>query len=551
MHLNRQEAMIKTLIPANRGRLLHDAGGFSDYITYKLPADTLRFTDIDHANPQAKLWEISFLRYFKALGRGESNPTILSFLHLEEDAPAFRLFPEGTPVTESGERLTSANSALTYIMRRVVDEGWLRYDDGSWQVTAPDSEADFRTQAEIALGLLASQRRLHLSRGPFLPQPTQLDLTAQPLNAFHHLTPIANCGSLMDMWWREHPLLIFNTTYFLLEDEDYFSHHSGLGEGFNFWVGDGVIRRPPLYRRATLFRDRDGAWHADYFDLADLVITLPGGLRLVPEDVEEMVKTDFSFAVNPGPGSPATTGVALYTRYYGVEFANRVLGATPAAPGRFELTVVDRRVVGWKEDGELVLPQNGFVISFAPGALSVARKADLQRALQVGLAVDYGMAAPRFQGMQQAIQTGPLILRDGEFHLQDRDFVREEQFWFSRTLENGDYQIGVVPTDFDDDLASQHARVGLGVSVEGGLVLAVVAGVSKGVGIPGIDSQGASFEELATLLRDAGAIHAINLDGGGSAQALYLGGRVIAPGERKGLSQVHFDRMIPSVGMVR
>lgn len=539
--------MRKQPISATRGRKHHSEQSFSDYVTYRLPAEALHFADIDHAIPHAKLWEISHFRYFIARKRGEPDPIILAFLRLEEDIPSARLFPNGVPMTEAGERLTSANSALTYIMRRLVSEGWLRYANGNWKIIAPNAPTDFRAQAQITIDLLGSQQRLHLSRGPFNPPPTELDLATRPISAIKHLTPIANCGSLMDVWWRDHPQLIFNTTYFLLEDEDYFSHHSGLGEAFNFWVRDGVIRRPPLYHRAALFRGAGGVWDVESFDLTDLSVELPGGLDLSPSGKSD-TNTDFQFILNPDPDSP--TEIAFYTRYYGVDFADQVLGTTPLAAGRFELTVVDRRVVGWSEGGDLTLPQNGFVVSFAPGVLSPTQQADLQQTLASDLIVTYKMATRQYQGIREAIQTGPCILRDGEFNLSHRDFVREEQFWSSRTLANGNYQIGVVPTDFDDNLASQHPRVGLGVDENGGIVLAAVAGVSKGVGIPGIDGQGASFEELAIILRDAGAIHAINLDGGGSAQVLQQGGRAIVPGERKGQVQIHFDRMVPAVGIV-
>ena len=42
----------------------------------------------------------------------------------------------------------------------------------------------------------------------------------------------------------------------------------------------------------------------------------------------------------------------------------------------------------------------------------------------------------------------------------------------------------------------------------------------------------------------------MNLDGGGSTQAYYMGGLAIVPGERRGLPMIHYARMIPSVGVV-
>jgi exopolysaccharide biosynthesis protein len=45
-------------------------------------------------------------------------------------------------------------------------------------------------------------------------------------------------------------------------------------------------------------------------------------------------------------------------------------------------------------------------------------------------------------------------------------------------------------------------------------------------------------------------VDAVNLDGGGSTQAYYLGGEIIGSGDRRGLPQVRYERMIPSVGLV-
>jgi exopolysaccharide biosynthesis protein len=56
--------------------------------------------------------------------------------------------------------------------------------------------------------------------------------------------------------------------------------------------------------------------------------------------------------------------------------------------------------------------------------------------------------------------------------------------------------------------------------------------------------------ELADLLAEAGAVDAINLDGGGSTQLFYMGGLATVPGNRYGIPGVHFERMVPSVGVL-
>jgi len=69
--------------------------------------------------------------------------------------------------------------------------------------------------------------------------------------------------------------------------------------------------------------------------------------------------------------------------------------------------------------------------------------------------------------------------------------------------------------------------------------------------IPGVDSHGATLTELADLLAQAGAVDAINLDGGGSTQLFYLGGLTTPAGGRYGMPGVHFERMVPVAGVLR
>ena len=75
-------------------------------------------------------------------------------------------------------------------------------------------------------------------------------------------------------------------------------------------------------------------------------------------------------------------------------------------------------------------------------------------------------------------------------------------------------------------------------------------GANHGLAVDGVDSIGATLGEVAQLLKKAGALNAVNLDGGGSTQAYYMGGRALIPGDRRGLHQVHYERMVPSVGVL-
>ncbi|NLG73646.1 MAG: phosphodiester glycosidase family protein [Chloroflexi bacterium] len=525
--------------------ITHADGSFSEVITFDLPADRLVFRDICQSDRGVRLNESADFRWLKAVKRGADRPMVVAFNRLERDEPLSRSLPELDPGTEDGEVLLSTNSFLTYVLRKAFEQGWVRIKGGQWQPAVPADQQVWQKRLQACLDLSGPDGIL-FSRGPFLPVPEDVDFSQDQLDVQHDLAPVDRFGFLVDEYWRSRPRLIFNTSYFLLEDEDYFSFHSGMGEAYNLWVGDGVVERPPLYRRGAFFQKADGRWEVGSFDLNDLAIILPENIELAPAGMAQ--GEQIPFLLNPQvPGD-----VNLYTRYFGAENgAQKLPGRTLEQAGALELLVVDRRIVSWKRGGRLELPQNGFAISFSPGALSAAVEARLLAALKANITLSYRFVRPEYVGIREAIQTGPVLVKDGAPYLTNRDVVREEQFWPSRMID-GQRVMGVVPTDFDSRLDSaRHPRAALGVRPDGSPVLVMVEGVSKGGGIAGKDSMGATLTELAGYLIQAGAQQAVNLDGGGSAQALLYGGRAITPGERRGFERVSFDRMVPSVGIIR
>ncbi|MDH7486444.1 MAG: phosphodiester glycosidase family protein [Anaerolineae bacterium] len=514
-------------------------GTFSDYTAVRFSPAGFRFLDIDQQEPQVKLKDAGYLRWVKALGRGATAPRIVAFLRLERDRAVGELFPGLQSHTEAGEELLSANSLITHTLRTLLACGWLRCDGGRWQPIVPARESAWRQRGQAVLSLLEGEKRLHLELGPGVRPPDRV--TFDGFDALKDLIPVGRLGFPRELVWRERPRLLFNTAFFLLEHHDFFSFHSALGEPYGLFVEEGIIRRPPLYRRAALCQRGDGSWQAALFSMADLEITLPDGTRLIcAEEQGSGEARERRFSLN------APAEVTLYTRAYGLASQGRVPGCTPAEPGRVELTVIERRVVGWKADGGLDIPQNGFVLSFAPGVL----KAESLAALRARPRVSYRFLRPEHQGIVQALQAGPLLLQGGRSALTPTRLA-EEEFWVDRPGDDGSVHIGIVPTEFPDDVdRTRAARIGLGVDGEGQLAVVAVAGAEKGARLAGVDSQGATLAELTALLAEAGALEAINLDGGGSTQLFFLGGLTIAAGGRLGLPGVHYERMVPSVGLL-
>ena len=531
--------MSPSTVTAINHRRQHPDGAFSDVVTFRFPPHALRLLDVDQGQETVKLRDIAHYRYVKALERGQQSPTIVTFSHLRQDQPVAQRFPGLSYTTEDGERLLSANSFITYTMRTLFRRGWICYDDGRWWLAVPDNQPQWQQRAGAVLQHLLALDHLYLET----ERETSLDFTHLPFSVDQDLVPVAGCAFLDDIARRLQADLAFNSAFFLLEHDDIFNRHSALCEAHSFWMHDGVIQRPPLFRRGAIWQHQDGRWQIGLLSLEDLRILLPNGLRLVHCN-SPLSHGDLPFTLDDqGPSA-----VTLYTRHYGVAGQGRVLGRTPLHKGRLELTVVDRRIVGLKQDGNLTLPHNGFVISFAPGPLALD---ELETTLQHDLSLGYQFTAPHHQTVQQGLQTGPILLQGGQSPLTNGYLERVEQFWPSRTLPSGEWQIGVVPTSYKTDVDRTRAgRAGIGIDGDGSLILVMVAGVNDGMGIAGADSSGATLGELAHLLQEAGAQSALNLDGGGSTQAIYHGRQALVPGDRRGTPGHPYRRMIPSAGIV-
>jgi hypothetical protein len=527
-------------IEKTQNRIHWGDGTFSDYTLLRFPSADFRFLDIDQQDPQVKLRDAAYLRWVKAIARGETAPCIVAFLRLEQDRPVSKLFPDLHCHTEAGEELLSANSLITHTLRTLLGRGWLRYKRGCWQVAAPDREAAWRQRGEAVLALLEREGRLRLELGPgvHLPDTVAFDDFAVSLN----LIPVGRQAFPRDLVWRERPRIAFNTAFFLLEHNDFFSFHSALGEPFGLFVQDGIIRRPPLYRRGALFQRPNGQWQTGVFSLEDVSLALPDGTVLACEShllQRASGSRVLPFALN------TQARVTAYTRLYGTASEGRVLGRTPIANGRVELTIIDQRVVGWKAGGGLDIPQNGFVLSFAQGVLAP----EVLPALCARPVVSYRFVREECQDIVQALQVGPLLVQGGR-SVTTPTRLSEEEFWVDRLDDDGRVEIGVVPTEFPDDVDKTRAgRVGLGVDQEGKLVVVGAPGVERKAKHLESDSHGVTLAELADLLADAGAAEAVNLDGGGSTQVFFLGGLATVAGGRLGQPGVQYERMVPSAGV--
>jgi hypothetical protein len=116
--------------------------------------------------------------------------------------------------------------------------------------------------------------------------------------------------------------------------------------------------------------------------------------------------------------------------------------------------------------------------------------------------------AARAWAVRDALGAGPALLRDGRIQV-----TADEEVFFGTTIPQ------------------VHPRTAAGRTANGALILMVVDGRQP-------ESRGVSLEELASLMRDAGAVDAINLDGGGSSALVVNGVLLNRPQGRREERQV-------------
>lgn len=293
--------------------------------------------------------------------------------------------------------------------------------------------------------------------------------------------------------------VLVNTHFFVLEPVELDSPHTAIGDPVGMLARAGVVLRPPAVGRAVLVETGTG-WSVR---------------QLGPEDVELRLGSDGSL-----PAGQV-----------------RLLGRGAAAPGRdagLEACLQGRWAMAVSEEGGMAVPHGGLLARWEGSPTDAVRRA-LQRAEPVSYRI------PSLPDLITAVQAGPELLRSGEVVVSEEQLEREG---LPSPAAGAVSAPLAFPTDVDRTPA---ARVGIGVTVDGGLVVAVVEGASSVARTSASDSRGCTLTELAELLRGAGAVDALNLDGGGSAQAFLGSGALMVPADTRRSAGATFDRPVPVV----
>ena len=497
----------------------------------KIAADQLKFEDLHPMSSYVRQQDIARMYYARALARGDESPHILTWTAMQTDRRASQLFPDLSYTTDEGEALISANSFITYVLRKLLAEGWLQLheyisDTYEWKVEIPPEQSEWRARADAITRWLEASIQLdfypNVERGSYEPR------VFSPFNVAQNFVRIGRCDFMRHFVQNHERKAVFNTSHFLHEHDDLISHHSGYGDAVGLMVTANSILRPPVYRRGALLYDGEG-WRIETVGLNDIKLLLPGDITLSGSDGDA-----YAFQVNPADSCP----IALYTRAGDLPQSGRPLDHTPVEAERLEFVLVNRQVLSWKRGGALQIPQNGFVLSLQSGALPPGSQ---ERIIEDAW-VEYEFADGA-QGAVAGIQAGPVLLHSGLNVLTDA--TRNEEFCASQGETVG---ISPVHTDRAAD-GARKARTALGIMPDGDLLLALVDGCDPNCSSQA-DSAGATLRELTDWLRAAGAVDALNLSGEGSSHLFVSGGLANTPSDRRGQVGVVYERMLPSIGIV-
>lgn len=256
-----------------------------------------------------------------------------------------------------------------------------------------------------------------------------------------------------------------NASFFIMDPFDCATVFDHVGTCLGLMVKDGVVLSPPLYHREALLVRERGV-EVTSLDIRDLPIQLGEQQYRHGENCRIYTRPRFPYVLGPGK----------------------------------KLVIVGNRVAAVSR-GIVPIPASGYVLT--PRGSCSATPGDPVR-------------YPALQDVQFGIQVGNSVLRDGVV----TDSFRS-RFYNLRKLEPVPYPPSLYPMDFHN---SRAARMVLGADGAGKPMLLWAEGAPKQGYVPGVHSRGASLSDLGRFCQEAGMVHAVNLDGGGSA-ALLVGNK--------------------------
>ena len=292
---------------------------------------------------------------------------------------------------------------------------------------------------------------------------------------FIRMIPVGNEAGFLSGTELDAQLKV-NGSFFTMDPFDCATAYDHVGRPFGLFVKDGMVERPPLFSREALLVSKDGTVRIGRPELKDLSVRIGDHTFVHGKNAKFYSRPDCAWTLT-GRG----TGLAI----------------------------VGRQVIGVRRGGCVPVPGAGFVIC-----------TDENIAVDPGAPVTYG----GLEDIRFGIQVGNSIVIDGE---RTEEF--KSRFFNVRGLNRIAFPPSLYPLDFHN---ARAARIAIGADEAGKPMILWAEGAAKIGHVPGKGSCGATLMDMARICQELGMVHAVNLDGGGSAQILLRNIRTLQVSDR-------------------
>lgn len=404
--------------------------------------------------------------------------------HMDEevnDSALYRVTVGSLPESELG-----GTRVVLHLSHRVTEPLTFRVNRGRRLLV--EAEKEFRDGFEtfVAPGLAYGHWRDDTPSGPLFVNYMKIDLQ-QPGIKVRPVLATEGRETVHELVGKHGAIAGVNGIYFAAD-----------GQPLGLLVIGGKLISPPFFNRTAFGMWPDGSLCIDNVTITGEVMVCSSGgteavagLNPVGEGLAGETTSDKQVWQIDGVNRLRFADeLIIYTSENGISTKTNNYG--------WEVIVENNQVVGWAE-GNGLIPPEGFVLS------GHGKAAQWLRNLEIG---DYIEARWEMQpdwlkqGVAHAIGGGPRLLRSGELDIS----AQEEHF--------------------QSDIAQGRApRTALGITAAGELLLMTVNGRQGNISI------GMTLEELAQLMRNLGAVDAMNLDGGGSSTMVVRGIVLNAPSD--------------------
>jgi uncharacterized protein YigE (DUF2233 family) len=228
-------------------------------------------------------------------------------------------------------------------------------------------------------------------------------------------------------------------------------------------IKEGEFISSPIYGRTLLGLSQSGTWFIDQTEHS-LAVEFP---------LQNRMRMRFNAVNLPRQNQQ----MVLYTPRYGAK-----TGTAPSEEA-LELQILSDGTVQAMAPANLAIPEDGYVIS-AHGQGARWLKANAYVGMR---ALIYSQVLGQWEQILHMVGGGPRLIKNGQLH------VTSEQERFQADIAKG-----------------RAPRTALGLGRNGEIILLVVDGRQS-------QSKGLTLWELAGLLKEKGAVEALNFDGGGSS----------------------------------